>query len=115
MYTWRAKSRFSAGYAASNSSKRLGVSIIFLSGIEVHLRTAFGGGRFAKGWRGLGFDIRRFNSGQEFGGDHVVLDEQCTKPVLQHAPRHDVQTKSVVANGFIERDAALLLSFQFGQ
>ncbi len=48
-------------------------------------------------------------------GNLVVLIEHGGEPVLQDAPRHDVQTKRVVADGFIERDAALLLGLQLGQ
>jgi len=35
--------------------------------------------------------------------------------VLQHAPRHDVEAERVVADGFIERDAALMVGLQLGE
>jgi hypothetical protein len=43
------------------------------------------------------------------------LIEHGGEPVLQHAASHDVQAKGVAADGFIERNAALLLGLQFRQ
>src|SRR5205807_1647375 len=47
--------------------------------------------------------------------DPVVLGEQRAKPILQHTARHNVQTQLVVADGFVEGNAALVISFQFGE
>jgi hypothetical protein len=44
------------------------------------------GRRFADGRHDFGFDAGRFNGGQQFGRNLVVLVEHRGQPVLQHAP-----------------------------